>query len=421
MIVTAEAQNGGTMAGSQGGGDDTTVARAISDAAHKPAEVGLDAAALARLGVSVQHDITTGVNHGAVVLIALGGKVGYLKTFGHADQAAGRKTAVDDVYMLMSTGKAYTAGLVLQLIDCGRLSFDTKVAEVIPEFGVRGKQRVTVAHLLTHTGGTWAGFVPPPPGQWGASWGDMDEMTRLVSAQQAGHRPGERVIYNPFASYGILGEIVRRLDEQGRPFRQIAREQIFEPLGMVDSSFGLRVDHPRRVPLRMAETTPGAAEVSVMESLNQLVDETFELPAGMVFGTVRDVFVWTEMLRQRGRHDGGRLLSPAIVDYAYQNHTGDKVNEFWDFNKEARDLAEFPANFSYGGGYVRGTGDYLTPFGFTASPGTFGAVGSGSTMWMVDPAHDLTFIFLSTGLLEGLHHFQRLRRLADLALAAIDD
>jgi CubicO group peptidase (beta-lactamase class C family) len=411
----------GAMVDSPSNGDDPTVARAIQESVKDPAEVGLEGAALARLGASVQNDIDAGVHHGATVLVARGGNVGYLETFGDANQEAGRATAVDDIYLLMSTGKAYTAGLVLQLIDRGLLSFDTKVAEIVPEFVVRGKQRVTVAHLLTHTGGTWSGFVPPPPGQWGASWGDMDEMTRLISAQQIAHRPGERVIYNPFASFNILGEIVRRLDSDGRSFRQIAREQLFEPLGMVDSSFGLRLDHPRRVPVRMAETTPGAAEVSVMESLNDLVDEFFELPAGMVFGTVRDVFAWTEMLRRRGRLGGTRFLSSAIVDYAYQNHTGNKVNEFWDFNKESRGLAEFPANFSYGGGYVRGTGDYLTPFGFTASPRTFGAVGSGSTMWMVDPVNDLTFVFLSSGLLEGLHHFQRLRRLADLALAAIDD
>lgn len=402
-------------------GGDPSVARSIRDGVRDPAAVGLDKEALARLGRSVQRDVDTGVNHGATVLVARAGEVGYLETFGHADQKAGRQTAVDDIYLLMSTGKAYTAGLVLQLIDRGELSFATKVAEIIPEFGVRGKQRVTVAHLLTHTGGTWASFVPPPPGQWGRSWGDMDEMTRLISAQQIAHRPGERVIYNPFASYNILGEIVRRLDADRRPFRQIAHDRIFGPLGMVDSSFGLGLDHPRRVPLRMAETTPGAAEVSVMESLNDLVDETFELPAGMVFGTIRDVFTWTEVLRRRGRHEGTRLLSQAIVDYAYQNHTGDKVNEFWDFNKESRDLAEFPANFSYGGGYVRGTGDHLSPFGLTSSPATFGAVGSGSTMWMVDPVRDLTFVFLSSGLLEGLHHFERMSRLADLALASVDD
>jgi len=400
---------------------DAEAARPIQQEVYSPGEIGLDGVALSRLGTAVQRDIDNDVNYGATVLVARGGRVGYLETFGHSDRAAGRATALDDIYLLMSTGKSFTASLILQLIDCGELTFDTKVAEIIPEFGVRGKQRVTVAHLLTHTGGTWAGFTPPPPGQWGRSWGDMDEMTRLVSAQQITSSPGERVIYNPFASFGILGEVVRRLGGRGRSFRQIAREQLFEPLGMVDTSFGLRLDHPRRVPVRMAESTPGAAEVAVMESLNELVDEFFELPAGMVFGSIRDVFVWTEMLRQRGRHGGTRILSPAMVDYAFRNHTGDRVNEFWDFNLEARDLARFPANFSYGGGYVRGEGDYLSPFGFTASPETFGSVGSGSSMWMVDRAHDLTFVFLSSGLLEGLNHFLRLRRLADLALAAVDD
>jgi hypothetical protein len=58
------------------------------------------------------------------------------------------------------------------------------MAEIVPEFGVHGKQQATIAHLLTHTGGTWAGLTPPPPGQWGRSWGDLDEMTRLDSAQQ---------------------------------------------------------------------------------------------------------------------------------------------------------------------------------------------------------------------------------------------
>lgn len=70
------------------------------------------------------------------------------------------------------------------------------------------------------------------------------------------------------------------------------------------------------------------------------------------------------------------------------------------------------------GGYVRGTGHHLTPFGHTASPRAFGAVGGGSTMWMVDPERDLTVVFLSAGFLDGLDHFQRLQQLGDLALAA---
>jgi CubicO group peptidase (beta-lactamase class C family) len=46
---------------------------------------------------------------------------------------------------------------------------------------------------------------------------------------------------------------------------------------------------------------------------------------------------------------------------------------------------------------VRGEGHHITPFWLTASPATFGTVGGGSTMWMVDPERDLTFVYLSAG------------------------
>jgi CubicO group peptidase (beta-lactamase class C family) len=172
----------------------------------------------------------------------------------------------------------------------------------------------------------------------------------------------------------------------------------------------------------MSEETPGAAEVAIMHSINELIDEEAEVPGGGAFATVHDTFKFAEMLSLGGSFDGARVLSPAIVEYALRNHTGEKINQFWDFSKEDRDIDEFPANFNLCGGYVRGEGNYhLTPFGFTASPKTFGAVGSGSTMWMVDPERELTFVFLSSGLMEGLGHFERLRRLGDLAVAAAND
>ncbi|WP_382306834.1 serine hydrolase domain-containing protein [Herbiconiux sp. UC225_62] len=384
-------------------------------------ETGMDPEALDRVVTSVESDIDSSLHHGAVVLVARRGQVVLRRGIGLSDLEAGRAAEPDDIFLLMSTAKSFTAALVLRLIDRAELSFDTRVSDIIPEFGVRGKERVTVRQLLTHTGGTWAGFVPPPPVPWGPLWGDMDAMTAAVSAQQIAHRPGAHVIYNPFASYNILGEIVRRLDSAKRSFRDIAKQELFDPLGMNDTSFGLRRDAPRRVPLRMAETTPGAAEVNVMESLNDLVDENFELPAGMAFGTADDLFTFAETIRNKGVSGGHRLLSQAMVSYAYQNHTGDMTNEFWDFNKEARGIAEFPANFSVGGGYVRGIGHFMTPLGQLASPSAFGSVGSGSTMWMVDPERELTFVFLSSGLLEGLHHFQRLQRVSDLVIASVVD
>jgi CubicO group peptidase (beta-lactamase class C family) len=86
---------------------------------------------------------------------------------------------------------------------------------------------------------------------------------------------------------------------------------------------------------------------------------------------------------------------------------------------DAYDHAAYPANFTLLGGYIRGVGDYLNPAGRTASQTALAAVGGGSTGWMIDTERDLTFIFLSAGLVEGFAHPRRLELLNDLAIAAI--
>jgi CubicO group peptidase (beta-lactamase class C family) len=383
-----------------------------------PRTIGLDPEALARLRSAVAGDIDKGLHHGAVILVARGGNVGLHEPIGSTDIDANRPARVDDRFWLASLSKSLTAAAALKLIDRGALSLDTRVADAIPEFAVRGKQRVTVYHLLTHTAGTWSGFLPPPPLQWGPVMANTAALAAAVSAQPLTGKPGDYVVYNPFADFTILGEVMHRVD--GRPFRDILREEIIEPLGMSETSFGLEVDHPQRVPIRMSDLAPGAAEIDVMHSFNHIIDENAELPYGGGYATTRDVFRFAEMLRLGGEHDGTRVLSPAIVEYGLRNHTGTKTNQFWDFSKEARDIADFPANFMLFGGYVRGEGHYLNCMGNTASPTSFAAVGSGSTMYMVDPERELTFVFLSSGLMEGLGHFERLRRLGDLAVACAE-
>lgn len=81
----------------------------------------------------------------------------------------------------------------------------------------------------------------------------------------------------------------------------------------------------------------------------------------------------------------------------------------------------FPANFTLLGGYMRGTGEHLTPCGLKATPSAIAAMGGASTGWVVDTERDLTFIFLSAGFVEGFDHPRRLSRLADLAFDAITD
>jgi CubicO group peptidase (beta-lactamase class C family) len=382
-----------------------------------PKAAGLDPVALDRLTAAVRRDIDAGLHFGATILVARGGVVGYHEAVGLADAAAQRPSRLDDLYVLMSVTKSITAAAVLGLVDRGLLSLDTRVADVIPEYAQRGKQRVTVYHLLTHTGGAYSGFFGPP-GMDVHAQGNLDRATAALSPLPVLHHPGSRVVYAPWEGFAILGEIIRRLDPQRRSFRDYIRDEVFVPLGMTDSSIGAPAGHPRRVPVKVPNPGGAAQPANFMESINTTGEE-FELPAGGGFSTTSDLFLFADALRQGGGNDHGRVLSRAMTEYAFRNHTGDLFNEFWDFNKEAADLPEFPANFSLGGGYVRGPGHHLTPLGQLASPSSFGAVGSGTTAWMVDPVRELTVVFLSSGLVEGLRHFQRLQRVNDLALAAV--
>ncbi|WP_296262747.1 MULTISPECIES: serine hydrolase domain-containing protein [unclassified Pseudomonas] len=378
----------------------------------------LNADALSRLDASIQSDIDQGKHFGASIIVAHRGVIQHRKCFGTV--APGRAAAPDDLYLMMSLSKSFTAALTLRAIDLGRYTLDTRVADFIPEFAAGGKQRVTVRQLLTHTAGTYASFVPPPP----LAPSDLGQLARnvaAVSALPATNTPGERVVYNPFASYAVLGQLLVVTDPLKRSFRDIAREDLFEPLGMHQTCYGLSPDTPGRVPVAFTERNSNANTAQTAALLNLHLQEDSEHPAGGAFSTVDDVLLFAEALRPGGALSGKRLISPALQAYAAQNHTGNMGNGAWDAYREAHGLPEYPANFSLLGGYVRGSGHYINGAGFTASPETFYAVGGGSTMWWVDPIREITFVFLSAGFIEGLAHFERLCRLGDLVSASWTD
>lgn len=378
---------------------------------------GLNTGALANLDSSIQKDIDDGRIFGASIIVGREGKIGHRKTFGTV--APGRKTADDDIFLLMSLSKSYTAALVLRAIDQGRFTLDTPIAELVPGFGFGGKQNATVRMLLTHTGGTYPGLAPPP-GLTLPDIGNLEKLVAAMGAMPAAFTPGTRCHYNSFGGICTLGRALVLTDPKGRSFSRIAKEDLFDPLGMKDTSFGLPDSNARRVPISFTEKNSTPNTPAVIHMLTAPFGAGMEVPAGNAFGTAMDVFRFADLMRARGSNGSVRFISPALFDYATRNHTGDMMNGAWEFETAARNLPPLRANFSLMGGYARDEGHFQTGLGSTASPRAFGAIGGGSTMWMVDPARDLTFVFLSAGFIEGLSHIQRLSRLSDLALAACD-
>jgi CubicO group peptidase (beta-lactamase class C family) len=302
-------------------------------------------------------------------------------------------------------------------IDRGALSLTTRAADIIPEFGSKGKQRITIAQLMTHTAGLSAG-IPPIPFEM---IGDQKTMVAAISQMGIEGIPGEKVNYSPMIAHSILAEIVRRVDGGSRPFREILAAEVFGPLGMKDTSLGLRKDlEPRRVPVVVRDRSEGVFPPEMLETYSTNLKEDSEIPSGGAFSTASDLFRFAEALRRGGELDGTRILSPAIIRLATTNQTGTRRNSLWDFALEMRGWQEFPAFLGLTF-FLRGTGIFPHWFGNLASPGTFGAVGAGSTVFWVDPERDVTFVCLSSGLLEETRNVDRFHRLSDLVCSAVVD
>ncbi|RMJ12520.1 hypothetical protein CDV36_007849 [Fusarium kuroshium] len=352
---------------------------------------------------TIQDDIDNGRMFGASIIVARGGKIGLQKVFGTVTPD-GRAACDDDIYLAMSVSKSFTATLVLRSIDQGRFTLDTKVVEILPDFAAGGKQNVTLRQLLNHTAGTFRGFLPP--GISAENLGNLDQYYASVASMPI--------------DYAVLGKILVATDPKERNFRTIAKEELFNPLSMEHSCFGLAEDHANRVPVCHTEKQTNASTPMTQNMLIKGCTNGNEMPAASAFCTIHDLFRFVETMRQRGTNGEYRLMSKALFDYACRNHTGSLSNGALVPEKEARNMPDSPALYSLLEGYVRGEGHFLTGAGYTASPRAFYAIGGGSTMWMVDPDRDLSVCFLSAGFIEGLHHLERLSKINDLALAACD-
>lgn len=377
---------------------------------------GFDPDRLARVGARIEADIAAGQYHGAALCVGRRGRLVLQTVHGYADRAAGRKLALDDVFVSFSIGKQFTNAVVLNRIERGQLHLHMAVAELIPEFKTRGKRQMTLFHLLTHTSGIQSA-IPHVPVEVMTS---IERLTAYIATLRPESIPGERVNYSIIAAHSVMAEMVRRADGGKRSFTQIMNEDLFKPLGMRDTSLGPRADlRSRMCPIVACYDEPGMFAPQEVIAVGEVVTrEGCEIPAGGYLTTITDLHRFATMLRNGGELDGVRILSPRTLAYCTQNFTGERPNALFDYARDTRGWEPWPASIGIGF-FMRGTGIQPGPMSNFSSPHTFCGWGAGSTCFWVDPETDLTFAFLSTGLMEETYHIERLQRLADLVVTAL--
>jgi CubicO group peptidase (beta-lactamase class C family) len=378
---------------------------------------GLDSTRLENLTHAIEEDINGGRYLGANVIVSRHGEIGFQKSLGTAYPDSGLPLQDDAVFSIFSMTKAFTNALVFRAIELGQFALTTRVSDVIPEFNGKFRSEITVLHMLTHTTGIPALYCPKP----GMYIDCLDEVVSAIcEVSKVSDKPGEKVDYSPMIAHALMGEMVRRLDPQKRAFRDIAAQELFEPLGMKDTSMGVRKDLRERklipyfLPTRAPMQHLGHSDLGENGAFEE---ENAEMPWVGAVSTASDLHRFAEMLRRRGELDGTRMMSPAFLDRATQNHTGDKPNELYKALFLARGWEPVPAYIGLGFS-LRGEKIVQHQFGTLTSAGTYGNYGAGSIIYWIDPALDLTFVAMTTGVMQECDNIERFQRLADIAVSA---
>ena len=330
------------------------------------------------------NKVEEGLYPGAQVVVAYQGDI--IENLSHGSMIKGSDIALDKVnentlFNIESITKVMvTLPLVFKLIEEGEIHLDDKVINYIPEFGTnKEKSRVTIRNLLNFTGGI---PLDDPSGcEEAALKGDSTEAWNLHYTQDLASTPGTKVFYSD-VSCRILGELLERV--MGKPLSLAAKEWIFDPLGMENTMF----TPPNKE--KCAATGISDAGRVLRGVLTQDLEHSLGEVLGSdgLFSTAKDMFIFSQMILNKGTYNNNRILGKVTVDKMTTGISNSDLFEppssplhyilsgpktwFWEY-------ASSPHSF----------------FGDLVSKHAIGKMGGAGTFLLIDPEYELVIAYLT--------------------------
>jgi CubicO group peptidase (beta-lactamase class C family) len=244
-------------------------------------------------------------------LIAENGKVVYKGAFGMANMEWNIPNTPDTRFRLGSITKQFTATATLQLVEQGKIKLDGKITDYLPDYRKDTGDKVTIHHLLTHTSG-----IPSYTGQPGFFENvsrnpyKVDEFVKKYASGNLEFEPGSKFSYNN-SGYFLLGAIIERVT--GKPYEQVLKENIFDPLGMKNTGYD---HHATIIPKRAS----GYSKTSDGYTNAPYLDMSIPYAAGSLYSTVEDLYLWDQALytdKVLSAQSKALMYKPFLENYAY--------------------------------------------------------------------------------------------------------
>ena len=233
---------------------------------------------------------------GISVAIAREGKVVFARGYGMANLEHSVAVTPETVFHIDSISKNIVAGVLLQLVDEGKLNLDDDVTRYVPEAPTHGR-KVTVRQLLNHTSGIYS-FTSLPE----AAANERLDLTHeqvlgLIKEKPFDFEPGTAWRYDNSAFY-LAGMVVERVTKQ--EYGSYLREHVFSPLGLNSA----QMCDARIVVSHLASGYERDSGVLVHAGF---ISWKLPFAAGSICATATDVLKWQAAL------DTGRVLSEASL------------------------------------------------------------------------------------------------------------
>jgi len=402
---------------------------------------GLDASRLERITDHIERNyIGPQKIAGCQVAVARHGHPAYQRSFGSMDLERGKAMRDDAIFRIYSMTKPIASVALMTLYEKGYFQLNDPVSRYVPSWKnhrvwVSGegesmvtepaKRPVSFRDVLSHTAGlTYGGGLPGVGVQH-----PIDHIYRGLKIRSAGssdtmmefldklgqvplrYQPGEQWMYS--LATDVCGALVEVIS--GKPLAQYLQDEIFGPLGMVDTAFWVAPEKLDRFCANYQRGPDKKLKLIDDPATSQFISEPgFKSGGGGLTGTTADYMRFCEMLRRGGELDGQRILGPRTLEMMHMNHLagGKDLTQMaiGSFSETANEGVGFGLGFASTLGIVEtgalGVGDYYWG-------------GAASTIFLVDPKEDLTMVFMTQLMPSGTFNFRG--QLKSLIYSAIVD
>jgi len=244
-------------------------------------------------------------------LVAVDGDVIISKGYGFANLEWDIPNTPDTKFRIGSISKQFTATIIMQLVEEGKIKLDGKITDYLPDYRKETGDKVTIHHLLTHSSGI-ASYTSLP-NVWSDSLRNHYDQEYFIENFHSGDLefdPGTEFSYNN-TGYYLLAIIAEKVT--GKDFGKLLKERIFDPAGMENT--GSEDD----------EFVIEKKAFGYLKAGNRYTNDSYmympnAMGAGHMYSTVEDLLKWDQSLytdKILSEESKEKMFTPFLSDYGY--------------------------------------------------------------------------------------------------------